>query len=129
MVVPLKKLHPRVILWLVQMVFSWCNIGRDDLLILLVQKRQGNEAIKGAIRQADLYIGNCHNDVTPDSISKYIVDETNIRIVKCESLASRNESCRSFKVTLKISDRQRLLSPEVWPEGIICRKFYSKRIK
>ena len=101
----------------------------EGINVIGSKKTQGNETIKGAFRHADLYIGNCDNDVTPDSISKYIVNETNIKVVKCESLASKNENCRSFKVTLKINDRQKLLSPELWPEGIICRKFYSKRIK
>ena len=52
-----------------------------------------------------------------------------VRVVvsKCESLVTRNENSKSFKVSLNVSDRQKLLSPEVWPEGIICRKFYSGR--
>ena len=77
----------------------------------------------------DLYIGNCDNVVTPDSISEYILDEMNIRIVKCEPLVSRNVNSKSFKVTMNITDRLKLISAEVWPEGIICRKFYSPRNK
>ena len=51
----------------------------------------------------------------------------NIVVQKCQLLASKNENSKSFKVTLKLNDRQKLLSSEVWPEGIICRKFYSPR--
>ena len=50
-----------------------------------------------------------------------------IVVNKCETLVSRNENSKSFKVTLNLVDRQKLLSPDVWPEGIICRKFYSSR--
>ena len=62
-----------------------------------------------------------------ESIADYILKEMNIVVNKCEPLVSRNENSKSFKVTLNLRDRQRLLSPEVWPEGIICRKFYSGR--
>ena len=101
---------------------------RPPISVIGSKKNHGNETIKGAVRLADLYIGNCDNDVTSDSISEYIANEMNIDIVKCESLVSKNVNCKSFKVTLKINDRMKLLSPEIWPEGIICRKYYSQRI-
>ena len=41
----------------------------------------------------------------------------------------RYDNYKSFKVTLLISDREKLLNPEIWPEGIICRKFYRPRAK
>ena len=66
-------------------------------------------------------------DVTEDALSRYINEEVNVKVIKCESLSSRNVNCKSFKITLNIKEREKLLSPEVWPEGIICRKFYSSR--
>ena len=64
-------------------------------------------------------------EVTPESIKDYINKEMNVAVNKCELLVSRNENCKSFKVNVNLKDRQKLLSAEVWPEGIICRKFYS----
>ena len=46
---------------------------------------------------------------------------------KCEALVTRSAHSTSFKVTLNASDRIKLLSPDVWPEGIVCRKFYNPR--
>ena len=91
------------------------------------KRTKDNETITGATKVADIYLGNCDLDVTPESISGYIYKETNIVVNKCEPLVSRNKNCTSFKVNVKLNDRQKLLSAEVWPEGIVCRKFYSAR--
>ena len=100
---------------------------RRPVNIVGSKRTKGNETIRGAVKVADIYLGNCELDVTPVSISDYIFKEMNITVNKCEALVSRNENSKSFKVSLNLRDREKLLSPEVWPEGIICRKFYSGR--
>ena len=83
---------------------------------------------KSARKMADLYIGNCDENVTCEIISQYIVDEMNIKIENCVALVPKSgSSSSSFKITLNLDDRLKLLSPDVWPEGIVCRKFYSPR--
>ena len=91
------------------------------------KKSSGSDTLKSAIRLADLYIGNCDANVSTESLSQYIYSEMNMKVEKCESLLSKNVNYKSFKVTLNLNDRLKLLSPDVWPEGIICRKFYSPR--
>ena len=103
------------------------NVKRKPLNIVGSKRTKDNETIKSAVRVADLYVGNCDLEVTPKTVSEYIHKEMNIVVQKCQLLASKNENSKSFKVTLKLNDRQKLLSSEVWPEGIICRKFYSPR--
>ena len=93
------------------------------------RKANGNEKLRGAFQVADIYLGNCNLDVTAESIIGYIRDEMNIEVQKCESLESRNKNCKSFKICLKTIDRPKLLVPEVWPEGIVCRKFFNPRKK
>ena len=82
---------------------------------------------KSARKVADLYIGNCDTEVTCEIISKYILDEMGIKIENCIALESKSSSSSSFKITLNLDDRLKLLSPDSWPEGIICRRFYSPR--
>ena len=53
--------------------------------------------------------------------------QTGIKVHKCEPLESRSKLSKSFKLSLNRNDRYRLLNPDVWPEDIICRKFYSSR--
>ena len=85
--------------------------------------------IKGAVRSADLYIGNCDLDVSEESLTKYIEEEVGVNAINCSILVSKNVRCKSFKVELSIKDRQKVLVPEIWPEGIIVRKFYNPRNK
>ena len=100
---------------------------RPQTNIIGSKKVDVNSTIKGAVRFADIYLGNCDLAVTPESITEYVLSEMNVVVSKCEILVSRNDNCKSFKVTTKINDRMKLLSSDVWPEGIICRKFYNPR--
>ena len=92
------------------------------------RKNANENLIKSAPRHADAYIGNCDMSVNSESLSDYIFKEMNIRINNCEPLDSKNPQAKSFKVNLNIRDREKLLSAEVWPEGIVCRKYYNPRI-
>ena len=83
--------------------------------------------IKGAKRYADLYIGNCDLDVSVDSLISHVIKETGIKVHKCESLKSKSIVSKSFKISLNVNDRQKLLNPDIWPEDIVCRKFYNPR--
>ena len=113
--------------------------SKDDFIIVQNRKNRKNiigskktvvsGSIKSAVRLGDLYVGNCDQEVTCESLVKYIYDEMKIKVEKCEQLVTRNASSISFKVTLHMNDRMKLLSPDAWPEGIICRKFYNPRRK
>ena len=117
------------------------NVDSDGFMLVRGKKKKSNTAIvgakkdlggigiRGAKRYADLYIGNCDLDVNADSLILYVMKETGIKIHKCELLESRSTLSRSFKLSLHMNDRYKLLSPDVWPEDIICRKFYSPRQK
>ena len=90
-------------------------------------RKVSSSVLKCAMRTADLYIGNCDPGVTVDILSTYIKEDLNIDIVRCEKLQSRYDNYSSFKVTLNVNDRIKLLSSEVWPDGVVCRKFFSPR--
>ena len=91
------------------------------------KKYTENVLFKSAIKTADIYLGNCDVEVSPEAISEYLKNEMNIITIKCELLESKFTDSRSFKINLNMSDRMKLLSAEVWPQGIICRKFYTAR--
>ena len=92
-----------------------------------MKKNYANNVLRSARRIGDLYIGNCDLEVTPDTLSAYILAETGIEISACEMLETKSTVSRSFKVTLNMNDRKKLLNPDVWPEEILCRKFYKPR--
>ena len=87
------------------------------------KKMPGNLTIRSAMRTADIYVGNCDLDVTVESLSDYIHSEIKVKVLQCELLVSKNPRCKSFKVTLNMNDRPKLLSAETWPEEIVGRKF------
>lgn len=101
------------------------NRKRNDIIGL--KKGSNGETLRSAKKTVDIYVGNCDLNVTIESLSEYILNEMNVKIDNCEMLISRNTRSRSFKVTMSLTDRDKLLSPEVWPEDIICRKFFNPR--
>ena len=90
--------------------------------------RKQNGALRGAKRTVDLYIGRCDDGVNEDDMKDYIKNELNIESLKCEKLSTRIPLSTAFKVTVKLEDRPHLLKGDSWPEGIICRRFYSPKI-
>lgn len=88
------------------------------------KKQTESSLLRGALRTADVYIGNCHLEVEIDSLTEYIKNETGIEVKDCVQLNNKSERCKSFKVTINMSDKEKLMSPEVWPEDVYCRKFY-----
>ena len=91
------------------------------------KKMDENKMVKSAARMADLYVGNLDVNVTVEAIVDYVKNDIGVAIEKCETLKSRNPNYSSFKLSLTLDNRNKLLVPEAWPEGIICRKFYSSR--
>ena len=89
--------------------------------------KQTNESLKSATKIYDLYIGNCDTNITSEILSKYIYDETNVKVLNCIELQTKYETYNSFKVSLNVKDREKLLLNDVWPEGIVCRKFYNNK--
>ena len=98
---------------------------KRNLSIAGSKKVSSSGVIKGAVRSADVYVGNCDLNANVESMLQYIKDEIGIEAIECTSLATRNTRCKSFKVKLNMNDREKLLSPEAWPEDVICRKFYN----
>ena len=90
-------------------------------------RTSNNSTLKSAARIADLYIGNCYVDVSADSLTEYIYDVAKIRVKKCEQLITKYDDYKSFKVSLLVNDRVNLLSSDIWPDGIVCRKYYNPK--
>ena len=93
----------------------------------IIGTRKGNVStnIKSANRRLDVYVGNLDSSSTCESISEYVSNDNDIKVFDCIELTS-NQYFKSFKLTVSSNDRDKLLVSDLWPEGIICRKFYSK---
>lgn len=93
------------------------------------KQTDNNCKFKSAKSYADLYIGRCDLSVTSKDIIDYLKNELDIKDCEVSKLNARNPNMGSFKIKILISEREKLLADEVWPSGIICRKFYSSSNK
>ena len=100
---------------------------KRNMTVVGLKKNNSPNSIRSAKRHGDLYLGNCDLEVTTDSLISYVKKETGISVIACKELETRSTMSKSFKISLNMSDRQKLLDPNVWPEEIICRKFYNPR--
>ena len=91
------------------------------------KKSSGSGIMRSAPKYVDIYIGNVNLGVDADVVTKYIKDETDVDINKCIALKTRNPNYTSFKISVSLNNRETLLSADVWPKGVFCRKFHSPR--
>ena len=83
--------------------------------------------LKSASRNVELYIGNCDTDVTVYMLTQYIKDAINITLKCCKQLVTHYDNYSSFKITVLINDKNKLLSADVWPNDVVCRKYFYPR--
>lgn len=108
---------------------EWQVVNRKNKREVIKGQRKSISTIKAVKQTADLYVGRCDPSVTEEALKNYINNEVNIMIENCECLAGSVDDRRvkSFKVTVSLEDRDKLLSPSVWPENIRVRKYYNNR--
>ena len=74
----------------------------------------------------DIFVGGCSLDATPENIEE-LCKEHDVNVRKCEPLPTKSQWYKSFKVSILLHDREKLLSADVWPRGVFVRKFYRPR--
>ena len=107
--------------------FEWKTVQKSDRRRKDIIKgtRKGNGLFKGVSGNCDLYVGKCDKSVTIDTIMEYIKVEYDINVISCECLHNNRDDINSFKVTLSFEDRNKMLNPNLWPENILVRKYFS----
>ena len=61
-----------------------------------------------------------------DSISSYITENFDVNCSQIEKLNTRADDYNCFKVSVNINDRDKLFKPDLWPEGIVINKFFTR---
>lgn len=91
----------------------------------------GNGKMRGLLRSAprslDLFVGQCDNNVDFNIIKSFVKNDCKINVIDCVEMKTFNKFSKSFKVTVNACDRDKLLVSELWPQGIVCKKFLGKR--
>lgn len=83
--------------------------------------------LMGANRKMDLYLGRCIKETSLQTVKDHIKDICKVSIDNVEELTTKSLYYKSFKITTSYNDRQLLLNPQLWPEGVIVRKFFKHR--
>ena len=80
----------------------------------------------GAPLTIDCYIGRVDCSVTSDQIKMSVV-AMGIDVVGIEENLTRHGLFKSFKLVVRKTDFPALNSPEIWPEGVVFRRFRRPR--
>ena len=92
-------------------------------------QKEGITDFKGIRKTLDLYLGRVEMDVSLSSVKKYIKENLEFEIINCIELNAEDENreSKSFKITVDAELRDKLLVPELWPNGVIIRKFTTQK--
>ena len=90
--------------------------------------RQSSSGLTSGTRVLDVFVGGCNPGTTTKNIRDYCVSN-GVTLKKCENLESKSEWSCSFKISVEASDRDKLLTGEFWPQGIVVRKFFRARTR
>ena len=74
----------------------------------------------------DLFLGGCSFDTTEQHIIDHVTSK-GIRVINCVSIEANVRWYKPFKITVSPNDRDKLLSPSLWPVNTFVRKFHNVR--
>ena len=109
-------------------------IDEDGFELVISKKKRGivgnkksttDTKLKSAERILDIYVGNCDISTTCDTLTEYILDESSMKLKNCIELKSSHGYSKSFKISVLSNERDLLLKPEIWPNGVSVRKFFN----
>ena len=84
--------------------------------------------LRSAPRRHELFVFRVDKEIADDSLKDYLTEEgkvNKIHELKCVSLD--NSWTKSYRVLIECKDVNDILSPDFWPDGIGCRRFWRKR--
>ena len=82
----------------------------------------------GVERNLDIFVGGSNPNTSEDVIVNHIASK-GIQVVKCEKITGKVDWYVPFKVTVKASDRDKLLNTDIWPCNFFVRKFRKPRLR
>ena len=75
-----------------------------------------------------LFVANVRKDIDETTISDYL-KRRKLEIVSIEKVSHKEARNGSFKVEIKLEDKERALSAEIWPYGVKVRMYRHYRYK
>ena len=81
---------------------------------------------RGAPLTVDCYIGRVDLDATTDEIKAFVVSK-GIDVCDIAENVTTHRRFKSFKLVIKKTDYEKLDDRELWPEGVVFRRFWRPR--
>ena len=69
------------------------------------------------------FIGNLHPDVNEEDMKKDL-ENLGISVLGLEKNQGKSTRLKSFHLTAKRSDAEKIDDPNTWPENVIVRRFF-----
>lgn len=82
--------------------------------------------LRAADRKAWLFIGRLHPTTDAETLTFHLKDAGIQGEIECEQIETRGRT-KAFKIGIPFEDRERATTPEIWPEGILVRRFSFRR--
>ena len=114
--VPLRSAESRIM----------SNHSKNRNVIIGKKPSSGLMSWGGAPLTVDCYMGRVDRSVTADQI-KGDIQTLGVDVVEIEPNKTRHQLFNSFKLVVRKTDFDKLNVPEVWPEGVVFRRFRRPR--
>ncbi len=88
-----------------------------------------NDKLKAAPKPEatkELFIANVSKDVNTSGLKQFIEGQ-GIQVKSLKRVSHDNARCNSFHLTVESSDDEKLFNGDIWPEGIVVRRFRYKQ--
>ena len=109
------------------MTWQQRNPQHRSIVVGTRQHAGGGGLVAANQRDLDLFIGGCSLESSEDNIIEHCAS-LEITQKSIEVLESKADWYKAYKLTVCATDRDKLLDPTVWPEGVFVRKFFKARV-
>ena len=99
---------------------------RGNRQVNVAGTRRNPTGLSGVERIYDLFIGGCERETTVNDIKDYC-KSLGVELKKVELMQTKSEWYNAFKISMKQSERDMLMSADSWPQGVFVRKFYKAK--
>ncbi|KAM7292690.1 hypothetical protein ISCGN_025828 [Ixodes scapularis] len=77
-------------------------------------------------RKRALFVSRLHPETTSDELSEIVSSALGCQSFSCTKLAARYDTYASFHVIVNEEDFEKLVCPDLWPEGCLFRPFLGR---
>ena len=90
----------------------------------------GQQGLRGVVpmrRRADFFISRLGPEATVEAVTAHLKAQLGTNDIECEKLETRYDTYASFKVSVDNSKYRRMREAGVWPDYVLCRRYFAPR--